>query len=103
MLFRKDYQAGKDSLIYEQIIDDMPIKKACERISKLMTPKSANVIIRYIAPVEEYGARTEKKIDVFRSILFTDNKPDETTLKLITFSTRPWEMREELIGKARGD
>lgn len=51
ILFRKDYQAGKDSLIYEQIIDDMPIKKACERLSKMLTAKHNNLFLRYVAPV----------------------------------------------------
>lgn len=65
-----------------------------------MTPKYPKEYIRYVAPAEEYRAKiVEKKEDVFRSILITPNNQDAHSFRLIIFSTRPFQMREELIGR----
>jgi hypothetical protein len=54
VIFRKDHQFGwKSTLIVNQEIDDVLIKQASERLSKVMTPKLPKEYIRYLAPIEE--------------------------------------------------
>jgi len=66
-----------------------------------MTPKLPNEYIRYLAPIEEDRTKIlDKKENVFQSILVTDNLPDANTLRMLVYSMHPFQMKEELIGKA---
>lgn len=103
--FRRDHHFNwKSTLVVNQEVDDVVIKQASERLSKLMTPKLPNEYVRYLAPIEEDRTKIlDKKESVFQSILITDNLPDPHTLRMLVYSMHPFQLREELIGRALGE